>query len=392
VSIRRINQTLIATLIFLLSFSADLQAKSMELTSANTYYNQGDIEQALVWYEKADAKNTQEAQVYQRLVELYSKKNEWDKMNAAFDKIEGCKDKKKKKAKFLEKADHQIKSVWVPMAREHVEARNQAAEHLKAGDNAEAAKSFALAREKAGSALAVIPGSTDFMKNMANTWIEEYNALYADKENEGLNLLTEAGDIYETMLQQNPDSLEYAVVLVQVLYNAKEFDRVSKIVEEQVLCFPKDPDLLSYAGKVYIQKALALEGEAADQMKIKAIGYMDKALEQNPGDPLMVYNLANVYREMESYPEAISNYEKVIEIAGDRQDLLFDVYNSLALFYVQELPEDMLDAGKAAYYFEKALEISPDSVSLKYNLSIALMRTQDPEKMKRGKKMMEELE
>ncbi len=380
------RQMITTGLALLLLQGAAYAGKSMELRSANTYYNQGEKAQALTWYEKAAAKGTGEAQVYQRLVELYAEKKEWAKMRDAFAQIDGCKDKPKKLEGFKEEAQSTIDEQWMGLWNGSIRQFELADSLVAAGDSAGAADAFEKSRERIRVALNILPDRSDLQKRLGDIYISEFNSLYLDES--GFPVLAGAIEPYATLVEQNPDSLDYAMTLIQLCFNVRDFDKARAFADQSLLRFPDNADLLSYAGKARIQQGLAL-GDAGKPLLAEASDFILKAIERNPGDPKMLYNLALLYRDMGKQQKAIETFVSVIDAAGDNPgQYAFDSAYSLAVLYIQDLPEDMQDANKAAQYFEYCLNMQPENQALKTNLGVALMRTGDKAKIERGKQLL----
>jgi tetratricopeptide (TPR) repeat protein len=377
---------LVALPLAILLLAASAWAKSMELTSANTYYGQGDMRQALEWYEKADQKDTREAQVYSRLVELYAEQQAWDKMNAAFAKIEGCRDKPKHLNRFREEARSIIDQAWMGLWNGSIRQFESAEEALSQGDSLAAIEAFGQARHRIEVALEIQPDKPELLKRLGDISISQYNAMH--KGGTGFEILGQAAAPYARLVELHPDSLDYGLTLVQLLFNTRRLDEARRTVDTLLERHIDHPDLLNYAGKVRIQQGLELGGEEGHELMMNAVGYLQRAIDRNPGDPMLTYNLALLYRDMEDYASALRTFAAVESSAAERQDLLFDSWYSMALIYIQDLPEEQQDAAKAAEYFEKALGLQPDNAALKNNLGVALLRTGEPEAIERGKKLL----
>lgn len=364
---------------------AAIAGKSMELRSANTYYNQGEIAQALTWYQKADEKGTNEAQVYQRLVELYADKKDWVRMREAFAKIDGCKDKPKKLAEFKKEAQRIVDSQWMGLWNGSIRHYDMADSLLALGDSAGATDNFAKSRERLQVALDIQPGRQDLLKRIGDISISEFNAMYSGKE--GFPILSLATAPYEELATAHPDSLAYTQTLIQLYFNLRDFDKARIAADRGLEHHPEDIDLLSFAGKARIQQALAM-GDGGKVLLAEASDFIRRAVDKNPEDPKLLYNLAMLYRDMGQVDQAITTFDQVIAVAGPNDPYAFDSAYSLAVLYIQDLPEEMQDPAKAATYFEKCLEMQPDNSAIKTNLGVSLMRTGIPENINRGKKLL----
>jgi tetratricopeptide (TPR) repeat protein len=237
-------------------------------------------------------------------------------------------------------------------------------------------------------ALLILPDRSDFLKRKGDLYIQEFNAL--DTGTHGFPLLIEAAKIYQTLVSASPDSAEYALTLVQLTYNVRDFDKCRQVVDQALVQHATHPELLNYAGKVRIQQGLALKTDEGKKLMGEASGFLNKAIELNPNDPMLVYNLALLYRDMGEPEKALATFGRIEALAQGRNDLLFDSWYSLAVLYFQDLPEGKQDPVKAADYFQKCLNLQPDNKGLKFNLGVALVRTGNKDNVTRGKKLMSE--
>jgi tetratricopeptide (TPR) repeat protein len=366
-----------------------MAAKSMELRSANTYYGQDDKVQALEWYEKAAAKNTGEAQVYARLVELYADQKRWADMNRAYQGFATCLDKPKDLEKYQQDAGRIIEQLWKGLWNGHVAHVKQADSCLAAGDSAGVRDHFRQARERMDSALLILPDRVDFLQRKGDLFIQEFNQLHTGAT--GQDVLRQAADVYQGLVAAAPDSAGYAVTLVQLQYNLRDYEGSRASVDRALERHPSHPDLLNYAGKVRIQQGLGLKDEAGKTALMgEAVGFLEKAIALNPGDPMLVYNLALLYRDMDKPLDALAAFRRIEAMADVKEALLFDTFYSMAVLFFQDLPEESQDAAKAAEYFQKCLDLQPDNTSLKFNLGVSLVRTGVKENIARGKALMTE--
>ncbi len=370
----------------LLLNTAALAGKSMELRSANTYYGQGDKVQALEWYEKAAQKDTREAQVYARLVELYAAKQDWIGMNKAYLGFPTCQDKPKDLEKYQQDADRIIEQLWKGLWNGHVAQVKSADSTLKAGDSTATREHFKQARERMDSALLILPNRLDFVKRKGDLYIQEYNSLYSGSA--GLPVLQEAAKTYTALVAAAPDSADYALTQVQLYYNLRDFGQSRSAVDRALVKHPTNPDLLNYAGKVRIQQGLALKNDEGRKLMAEATGFLNKAIELNPSDPMLVYNLGLLYRDMGEPEKALATFGRIETLSNVEPGLQFDSYYSMAVLYFQDLPEEKQDAAKAANYFQKCLNLQPDNKQLMFNLGVALVRTGTKENIAKGKELM----
>lgn len=382
---RILRRTVVLPLAMLLLAGIAL-AKSMELTSANTYFKQGEMAKALEWYEKADAKGTGEAQVYERLVELYADQKEWAKMSAAFAKIDGCLDKPKKLAEFKESAQQTIDELWMGLWNGSLERFKAAEAAVAAGDSALANEEYDQSRLRISTALQILPNKAELLKRLGDISISQFNRMYQNPA--GYPILLQSVEPYRQLVEQHPDSLDYGLTLVQVQLNAKRFEDAGRTVDALLVHHPDQAQLLDYAGKSLIQRGLALGGDEGHELMKQAIDYMNRAIELDPENPLLSYNLGLLYRDMGNFDGALRTFMRLADMHDAPPELRLDALTSMALIYIQDLPEEQQDPAQAAECFERALELDPENGDLRNNLGVALLRTGDPASIERGKKLL----
>jgi len=186
-----------------------------------------------------------------------------------------------------------------------------------------------------------------------------------------------------------PDSTDFAVTLVQLQYNLRDYEGSRASVDRALERHPSHPDLLNLAGKVRIEQGLALKDEAGKGVLIReAVGFLEKAIALNPDNPVIVYKLGEAYLQMGMPSDALATFRRIDELADVKENILFETWKNMAVLYIQDLPKEMLDAAKAAEYFQKCLELKPDDPSLKHNLGVALVRTGTKENIARGTALM----
>jgi tetratricopeptide (TPR) repeat protein len=91
---------------------------------------------------------------------------------------------------------------------------------------------------------------------------------------------------------------------------------------------------------------------------VAEINALKERLERTPQDLAALVRLANLHHDVQMWPQAVSYYERAIEIAGDDPDLLTDLgicYRGLARF------DDALAA------FDRAQAARPDHWQSLYN-------------------------
>ncbi len=365
-------------------------AKSVELTSAKVYFNQGDKFQALTWLENADSKNTGEAEVYTMMVEIYGDLGRYDEMNAAFAKIDGCKDKASKLKKFRERADNYIKGLWVPKANSSIAIIDGVDELLAAGDTAAVTNAFAEARKGFEHALRIVPYSADLQQYLGNTFVEEYNMLYGNTE-PGYEVLRGSVPHFNGLVEQYPDSMQYVETLVQILFTLKDYERVYTLTSGLLETHPEESFLLTYAGKARIKQSLAIKDEQPEQSaeyKKEAVELMKRSRALDPEDPMLAYNVALLYQELGRYSDALAAYASTAELAGENNELKVEAYRMMGYICLEKM--DPSDPARAVTYFDEALLLAPTNNEIKNNLGVALIRSGGADNIARGSQLINE--
>lgn len=91
---------------------------------------------------------------------------------------------------------------------------------------------------------------------------------------------------------------------------------------------------------------------------------LKKGLEESPNDERYTFYLANTYRDMEQYDNAITYYKKRIEIGGWAQEIWSSYFNiGLCYKFTDDMPN-------AIYYWLEAYEFHQDRIENLYELVI----------------------
>ncbi|MFZ0827478.1 MAG: tetratricopeptide repeat protein [Verrucomicrobiia bacterium] len=104
------------------------------------------------------------------------------------------------------------------------------------------------------------------------------------------------------------------------------------------------------------------EGRMPEAMK-----YYARALQINPENPDVLYDLGNAFAQMKDWDNAINNYRHALQITPDQADVLDNLGFALAA------KKQFADATGC---FEAALKLNPDSASTHNNLASVLFREQ----------------
>lgn len=128
---------------------------------------------------------------------------------------------------------------------------------------------------------------------------------------------------------------------------------------------------LTEAGNSIIKKK---KGEGITQEKLKeAITYFKEAHSREPGNIIVIYNLANVYHHQGEFSEAIHLYQEAIDLAKKKEDfeLLARLYYNLGNTYYKKE-----DFGKAVESYILAMDEDEHDLQIKNNFELAFNKLQ----------------
>jgi tetratricopeptide (TPR) repeat protein len=118
----------------------------------------------------------------------------------------------------------------------------------------------------------------------------------------------------------------------------------------------------NYTACVNLGTCMSVRGDVPD-----ALEYYGRALQMNPSDPSVLYDLANGFAKLGLWDKAIGCYRKALELTPDQADILNNLGFALAT------KKEFADA---IVCFEAALKLAPDSASTHNNLAAVLFRQQ----------------
>tara|TARA_B100001996_G_scaffold375726_1_gene356062 strand:- start:5 stop:1456 length:1452 start_codon:yes stop_codon:yes gene_type:complete len=165
---------------------------------------------------------------------------------------------------------------------------------------------------------------------------------------------SKAKEIYETLLQTNPNDLAVLQNYGTLLSQIKEFKKAEDVFKKCLKIKPEDPMLLYNYGKLFHDQKFFEE----------AIKFYEKSFEINPKNNFSMYNIGNIYSLQDKFEKAISAFKKSIEINPEN----FLAHNNLALAYKNN--GNFNDALKS---YKSAIEKNKDYVDGHVNYSTQLL-------------------
>ena len=171
------------------------------------------------------------------------------------------------------------------------------------------------------------------------------------QKNHQKNNLKVAENLYNRILEINPNQIEVVYLLGSLLLQARNFIKAKLLLQKAIKINPNHVDAHNNLGLVF--KELKEYQKAKDSY--------EKAIQINSNYVGGYNNLGVVLREMGEHKKAIACYEKAIEI---KPNFTSAHYNLGIVF------KELKKFQKAIACYEKAIEIKPNFTSAHYNLAI----------------------
>ena len=319
--------------------------QSTAVTSAKVYMQQSNWDKAIEQCNLAIEMNPADAEAYFVLGQAYNKKKMYLEANDALVK---CSKLSPAPAREVE-IKNLRENIWVSLF-------NQGVNHIKAGKTDDAVKSF-------DGAIAVKPEKLEAYKNKAYA--------YSQARNDSMAIQT-----YKSALSVDSTDKEILNFLGTLYYRGQKYDlaieTLTKVIKNS------DPsDKLYNEALLTIAYAYDLSGDSD-----KALSTYQTALEKDPNNKDLWFNLARLLFMQEKYDEAIDGFKKVLD--SDPND--FDTYMNIGNAYLK-----LEKFSEAVPYYEKAVEIQPDNPNAWNNAGIAYVRSGEADKGKAAFEKADEL-
>jgi tetratricopeptide (TPR) repeat protein len=304
------------------------------VTAAKVYLQQKNYDAAIVQAKKAVEQVPNDAEAYFVLGQAYGFKGMYIEMNDAY-------------TKSLENSQSHAADIERERANHWVNTFNAGVSSYRQDKLDEAIELFKIA-------IILQPKKTEGHKNLAFA--------YAQKGDFDTAIKT-----YEEGIEMDPNDLELKNYLGQLYYNMKKFDEAIEILSDVVQNSQPATDVYNQA-----LLSLAFSYDMTNQAE-KAIQTYTNAIENDPENTDLLFNMGRLQQQLEKYEEAITYFKQVIENNPNDFDSMISVGNC----YLQL--EKFTDS---IPYFEKATELKPDSVQAWNNLGVAYFRSGQEEKGK----------
>jgi len=333
--------------------------KSFEFESALIYLNQAsEVERAISSLIRALQKEPHDIEAYVVLGKAYGMKEDFIKMNAAFDSATALIDTTIKSHKyFYDDIEYLRDEFWCYTF-------NRGIEHFENNRLADAGIDF-------GNCIIIDNTRADGYINLA--LIEEQ-----------INNLDSASAHYEQAFLLDIKNIDLMFYVSNIHQKSRDFEKMIQVMDKVLEVDPQQIDAIT-------EKAFAYDHLGKTD---EAIIAYQKALQIRPGEPDLLFNLARLYFFDGDYGNAIDNFEKVLDKNPDDVEtivLLGDAYFSLGEDIKIELQEisdsDSIEISHeeielyekeakeyfdmAIYYLEYAVEIKADDPDVLNMLAIA---------------------
>jgi len=322
-----------------------VSAKSVELTSAQIYFSQGDYHKALEFYKiaitdlekevanaKAEGKRDKKAeknlaQAYFETGQCYQKLYDYQLMSEYFDKSMELSNK------FVNEILDTREDLWIKFFNDGVPLFND-------GD-------YKGAFEKFNTAVIIDPYNEAGLKQRALCYVRLNDYENAVKDLENYLVLEKEYELEK--------DISVRVTLANIYFMNQRNDDALKMYEEALELDPENVAVITKLGTIYQQN---------DEID-KAMKMYDSALQKNPGNSDLWFNMGILYFNLENFDKAIESFNKVIELNPGDIESMMNLVNSLwkEELYAQAIP-----------YLEQVLQLDPENVDAWSFLNVAYVK------------------
>ncbi len=163
-----------------------------------------------------------------------------------------------------------------------------------------------------------------------------------------------AKEIYETLLQTNPDNINILQNYAALLSQIKEYKKADDAFKKCLKIKPNDPLILYNYGKLFHDQNIF----------DKAIELYKKSFSIDSKNDVSLYNLGNIYFSLKKFDQSIEYFKKAIEINPQN----FLAYNNLGLSYKYKGNFEL-----AEKFYQKSIEQNSNFIEAHLNYSTILL-------------------
>jgi tetratricopeptide (TPR) repeat protein len=374
---KRFISVLMGLMVWLV-FTQGINAQSVEMNSAKLYKRQGNIDKAIEYFEKAIAKKPENAEAHYSLAELYGQKGRLQEMVREMEAS----------LSYSSKFEKEIQNLRQKYFAENFNAGVKAA---KEEDYPGALKGFMNAR-------IVDPKYVDNYRNLAFVYSR-------------LDSTAAMIKVYEDLLAIKPDDYQSYIYIAQT-YNddrRKEYDKSIEVLRKGLASAP-DSARARLIRELGITYDLMGKGD-------EAIKTYQEALQTQPDDKNLLFNLGYLYYRRDNYPNAISEFKKVLNLDSEDFDVTYHLGRCYLLMGEQQEKQAREMENEAAAtkkkpntkrldslrsvaaenfkvakpYLQKAVTLKPDDYFAWHDLAVSYIRTGETAKGEEALKKEEEL-
>ena len=333
-------------LLLVLFFTA---CESPEFTSAKLYVQQNNLDKAEEFFIKAMEKEPMNSQIPFMLgYHVYYERQQWDKMNEAFDKSLAIDNRFAK----------QIEAVRMKASSEYLQ-KGAKIFNMAISETDTTARNALVrkALEEFKLALTINPHSVQILSALVKSYrligddanFEKYldQALKIDPQNEELMVFKaekmmddgkfdEARVYLEDVIKKDASNRRAYLLLAETFLRENKYDEAMGIQKRLLKQFPNDPDVLYNIGMLYLEELHNFD---------EAEFYFQKLLTIKPDDVEVIARLAEAYTKVEKWAMAEEYYRKLLEFMPDNKAVWQNLYICV---YRQGRLEEALELKKKA--------------------------------------------
>jgi len=319
-------KTLMTILTFGILFAVTLTGcQSVYVTSAKVYLQQNDLDNAREQLLLGLQKNPRDAQAHFLLGEIYARQKMYSEMISTFNASLAVNERYKS----------DIEEIREKHFRDHY---NNAVEHFNN-------QRIDQAIEELRTVTLIDPGDQEGWALLGKSHVRN------EQPEEAIAALTRAIE-----LDPNFEKMDDRILLMEMYYSQEQFQEALNAAMEILRQDSANKEAIRMTAFCYNQLGLPE----------KAIEYYLQALENQPDDSDLVFNLGLLYEQMERYDDALTQFHRAFELNPEDKEAI--------LHCAQTYLERREDNLKAIECFKKAIELDPDNPEIWNNLGIAQIR------------------